>query len=140
VRIGILRESFTAPGISVSGMYRKIGDFDHAGSPQIADLPVMRFQGNEVVSLRATIGKRILMLGATAGIGYDRQHSRPTLFPPESLPPSPPQRRDVESSATTIFGNLSWTMLILHIVGEAGVQRADGESGIYGGLSIRLAL
>jgi hypothetical protein len=141
VRIGILRESFTAPGISVSAMYRKIGDFQHhVGEPEVDAGTIMSFTGNEVVSLRATIGKRLLMLGATAGIGYDKQHSRPTLFPAETLPPTPPERRDVESSATTIFGNLSWTMLILHMVGEGGVQRADGESALYGSLAIRLAL
>lgn len=141
VRVGILRESFTAPGISVSGMYRRIGDYQHdTGDFSVDSGTRMRFESNEAMILRATIGKRILMLGATAGIGYDKYNTQATLLPPETLPITPAIRSDLDTSATTLFGNLSWTMLILHIVGEGGVQRADGESALYGSLAIRLAL
>ena len=141
VRIGILRESFTAPGISVSGMYRQIGDYRHdVCQPELDGGTITRFDNNHGFNLRATVGKRILMLGATAGIGYDKYWTDATIIPPESLPQIPTFRGELDSSATTIFGNLSWTMLLLHIVGEGGVQRASGESAIYGSLAVRLSL
>jgi hypothetical protein len=141
VRVGILRESFTAPGIGVSAMYRKLGDFQHiVGQPEVDNGSTMTLENNRAINLRATVGKRILMLGATAGIGYDKFYSDATLVSAETLPPTPTLRDELETSATTIFANLSWTMLILHIVGEGGVQRADGESAPYGSLAIRLAL
>lgn len=138
-RLGILRESFTAPGISVSAMYRKIGDFDNLiDDPSIADdETVIRLENNRALSLRATVGKRILMLGATAGIGYDKYSSDMEL----GFAMTPPVSQEIDRSATTIFGNLSWTMLILNIVGEGGVQRIkDGDSAPYGSLAVRIAL
>jgi hypothetical protein len=141
VRVGILRESFTAPGISVSAMYRSIGDVTHiVGEPDVDAGTITSQHNNSAVNLRATVGKRILMLGAVVGVGYDKFYSDATFTPPETLPPTPVMVRHLETSATTLFGNLSWTMLILHIVGEGGVQRADGESALYGSLAIRLAL
>ena len=140
VRIGILRESFTAPGISVSGMYRSIGDYRHVvGEPQVNLGSTMAFTNNRALSLRATVGKRILMLGATAGIGYDKYDTDANLFLTDIVSGSGRISSELDASATTIFANLSWTMLILHIVGEGGVQRGDGESSIFGSLAIRLA-
>ncbi len=136
VRIGILRESFTAPGISVSAMYRSIGTYSHTvGEPGIDAGTIMILDNNLAVNLRATVGKRILMLGAVAGVGYDRFNSDAALVTPAGT-----LTQELETSATTFFGNLSWTMLILHIVGEGGVQRADGESAVYGSLALRLSL
>jgi hypothetical protein len=141
LRVGILRESFTAPGLSVSGMYRKIGDYGHDTDEFNVDFgPVTQFDNNRALSVRASVGKRILMLGATAGIGYDKYYTDAIFFPTQTPTRPPIVRREVETSATTIFGNVSWTMLILHIVGEGGVQRADGEGAVYGSLAIRLAL
>ncbi len=139
IRLGILRESFTAPGVSVSAMYRKIGDFDHMlDNPAIADDEVaLRLENNRALSVRATVGKRILMLGATAGIGYDKYSSDAELV----FAMTPGVSQEIDRSATTIFGNLSWTMLILNIVGEGGVQRIqDGDSAPYGSLAVRIAL
>lgn len=141
VRIGILRESFTAPGLSVSAMYRNIGDYAHVvGEPEVDAGTITRLENNQVLSLRATVGKRLLMLGATAGVGYDKYRADGMFIPAETIPPTPAMLDELETSATTIFGNLSWTMLLLHIVGEGGVQRASGESAIYGSLVVRLSL
>lgn len=137
VRIGILRESFTAPGIAVSGMYRSMGDLNHVvGQPELDAGTIMQLENNRALNLRATVGKRILMLGAVAGVGYDRFYSDATYVQPFA----PNITEELETSATTLFGSLSWTMLILHIVGEGGVQRADGESAVYGSLALRLSL
>ena len=136
LRLGILRESFTAPGVSVSGMYRKIGDVRHqVGEPERDAGTVLLLENNRAINLRATVGKRLLMLGAVAGIGYDRYSSDAQLF----VPFSAALERELTTSTTTLFANLSWSMLVVHIVGEAGVQRSD-EDAYYGSLAVRLAL
>jgi hypothetical protein len=135
IRVGILRESFTAPGIAVSAMYRGIGDVVHTmGQPELDNGSITTLENNSVLSLRGTVGKRILMLGAVAGVGYDRYSSdaRIAHF-------GPTVNREISSSTTTLFANLSWTMLILNIVGEGGVLRGD-ENTYFGSLAIRLAL
>lgn len=97
VRIGVLRESFTVPGISVSGMYRRLGN---VGFGNVCDAGIAAettepadgytFHRGECVgsgdfgqfsfglsnwSARAAISKRLLAIGAVAGIGYDEYRS-----------------------------------------------------------------
>ena len=136
VRVGILRESFTAPGIAVSAMYRSIGDVRFVtGEPEVDAGWITDMENSSAVSLRGTVGKRILMFGAVAGVGYDRYSSDVRI-----LSMTPTVTEDMTTSATTLFANLSWTMLILHIVGEGGIQRGDDDNAYYGSLAVRVAL
>ena len=141
-RVGILRESFTAPGIAVSAMYRSFGDIQQ-GEPGSNDQDVFfNSLNNSVLSLRGTVGKRLLMFGATAGVGYDKYSGDVNMSvrtAPGATTFGTVQADDYGESRTSFFGNLSWTMLILHIVGEFGVQRGEGNTH-FGSLAIRLAL
>jgi len=152
-RLGILNESFTVPGLSVSGSYRRVGDMVY-GDPAFADEDAyFAFTDASVLSLRAAVGKRLLMLGATAGVGWDRSSASVDMRVSnpgggiEQL-----QNEDLQTDRLTYFGNLSMTFVILHLVAEAGWQEG-GESfagalspelleqgSLYGGLSIRLTL
>lgn len=95
VRVGVLRESFTMPGASVSVMYHRLGTVawgelcparvrtSETGGPGWmlqqgqcgpADLGTMgefRFDLSSV-STRAAVSKHLLGLGLSAGVGYDR--------------------------------------------------------------------
>ncbi len=72
LRLGILRESFTAPGISVTAMYRRVGDVEF-GDPQLRGTEAwFAADGYTNLSVRGTIGKRLFGIGLTAGAGYDR--------------------------------------------------------------------
>ena len=139
VRIGILRESFTAPGLSITGMYRSIDDAQLGSTFGPADGPgtFFRLTDTKLWSARATVGKRIFMLGATAGIGWDRFKGSAEAQDALNFNVT---ADDFSNSRTTIFGNLSWTMLILNIVGEGGVQKGGPDDTLYGSLAIRLAL
>lgn len=139
VRLGILRESFTAPGVSLTGMYRKTGDVQMGSDVGPGDGPGTFFGIDDasVLSGRATIGKRLLMLGAVAGVGYDRYSGTATIRNQDQFDHT---TDDFTNSRTTAFANLSWTMLILHIVGEGGIQRGGEENAYYGSLAVRLAL
>ena len=85
-RVGLIRESFVMPGVSVSLMYRSLGDVSfgdvcEGSETQIADnryacatdgdFGEIKF-GLDNWSARAAVSKRLLGLGLTAGVGYDR--------------------------------------------------------------------
>lgn len=158
-RLGILRESFTAPGISVTGMYRRLSDLEYGDRSFADEDAYFEAAGMSVLSLRGVIGKRILVLGATAGVGYDKFKSdiafgvrNPALLGSNfNFAES-----DFSNDRTTAFGSLQWTLLILSIIGEVGYQSGGDafpvnqlpsgrtssaeKSSYYGSLAIRLAI
>ncbi|HUF51710.1 MAG TPA: hypothetical protein VMN60_12865 [Longimicrobiales bacterium] len=154
-RVGILRESFTAPGISLSGMYRRLDDVAY-GSETLSDRDAfLRVSNYDVASFRATVGKRLLGFGVTAGAGYDRYGAdiAATIRDPMVLEPNrllQLSERGVSSSRTSVFGNLSFTLLILNLAAEAGWQQGGDpmegatdmleKGALFGGIAIRIAI
>jgi hypothetical protein len=153
-RLGILRESFTAPGISLTGMYRHIGDIRYGNSEGCAldsCAPSYRLEDNSVLSGRAVVGKRLFVVGANVGVGYDRFSSQPSAQTGDIGFGSYPE---LKQDRFTAFGNQTWTMLLLNIVVEGGYQSGDdfdaplpdthddraGDNTYYGSVAIRLAL
>lgn len=150
-RVGVLRESFTAPGLSASAMYRSLPDVEF-GEPVPG--PYFENAGQSVLSVRGTVGKRILGLGLTAGVGYDRTNSdvRARFDEPGPIFPNPVDiaEQDLTFGRTSFFGNVSYTILILNMAAELGWQeRGDspaaahddtGKGGLFGGVAVRLAI
>lgn len=68
-RLGILRESFTLPGLSVSLSHRSIGLIQLNASDAGA-VPAAWVEPS-VTSMRATVGKDLMGVGLLAGIGRD---------------------------------------------------------------------
>src|SRR5690606_33623796 len=105
-RVGILRESFTAPGVSVSAMYRSLPDLAYAQDSTAS----FANDDQSVMTYRATVGKRILGVGLTGGIAHDRGSSRVSgvlvdhTWPLEYLIES----ADVSFNRTSFFGNVSY--------------------------------
>src|SRR5690606_3423386 len=58
-RVGIRRESYTAPGVSVSAMYRSLPDLAYAQDSTAS----FANDDQSVMTYRATVGKRILGVG-----------------------------------------------------------------------------
>ena len=154
-RVGILRESFTAPGVSVTGMYRSIGDLRY-NTTQGCELDACDatyiLTDNSVMSVRAVVGKRLFVLGANAGVGYDRFSGQPGVLVGSIGGGTYPE---LEQDRFTAFANIAWTMLLLNVVVEGGYQRGNGDfeaplpaqfesrtqkSTYYGTLALRLAL
>lgn len=147
-RLGVLRESFTLPGLAIAARYAGVG-------------PAVRgpLKGSEreraqvdlrATSLRATVGKELRALGFLAGAGWDRYRSDPVV----SLPGDPggglTGRRDTRDR-TVYFAGVSMTHLVLQLSGEVGWSpgREDGlpfmesgfdpaGAGIFGSLGFRL--
>ncbi|MEO5511775.1 MAG: hypothetical protein ABIV28_09270 [Longimicrobiales bacterium] len=158
-RVGLIRESFTAPGISVSGAYRKIGTVSYGDSLfQTADA-YFDIDDASAISIRGAISKRIPLvgLGFTVGAGYDRYDATaafgardPSFLSGGMIAIS---RQDLETDRVAYFANASWTLILVHFVGEIGVQQGLKDapssvignevlkkSGVFGGLAVRIAL
>lgn len=69
-RLGLLRESFTLPGVSLSGFYRSLGD-NGVGSLADGGPEETRFDA-AVSSLRVIAGKDLWGVGVSGGVGWDR--------------------------------------------------------------------
>jgi hypothetical protein len=159
VRLGLLRESFTAPGVSLSAMYRKVGNIEYGnvdtgllGGDEDAFFDMRDYQ---VISLRGVVGKRFVGLGVTAGVGYDRYRTDVLIRVRDPAPLAPNRIReifvgDLKTNRTSLFANASYTVLLLSFVAEAGWQlggSADpGESDMiekgtfFSGLALRIGI
>lgn len=154
-RVGLLRESFTAPGISVSAMYRRLGDATY-GSPTLTDRDAyFTLEDQHVTSLRGTVGKRVLGFGLTGGAAWDRYSSDVAGSVRDSDPVAgafelPFAEDELTQTRMSYFGNVSFTLLILNMAVELGWQEGgdaveDGSDllskrGVFGGLAVRLAI
>lgn len=121
VRVGVLRESFTVPGISVSLARRwhrsvKVGDAGDGDPGEIeAEL--------EVTSLRAVLGKNWFALGLMAGAGWDR-YAGEAAAAAGGLDDSGSAGVMLASERTVWFAGGWYNFLISQISAEIGL--ADG--------------
>ncbi|HUG39105.1 MAG TPA: hypothetical protein VMM12_01405 [Longimicrobiales bacterium] len=150
-RLGALRESFTLPGIALTGSYGRIARTAF-GDPSAATTDAF-FEGamsDLRVDLAAT--KRLGLVGVTGGVVYDRYASDLTAGFRESFG-GPQLRVDGTAVHTRWSGyvNAAWTLLIFHASAEAGWQEAPVPSGIpstvevdpvgwFGGISFRISI
>lgn len=180
-RLGVLRESFVTPGVSVSVMYRRLGEVafgDVCRGEEIREGEstfrcVETFSGSRGDagefsfdlngwSTRATVGKRLLGLGLTAGVGYDRFDSEigfGVRGPEDVLGAGTTvfvraEDLELESDRWSAFVDLSYTLLVGTLALEAGwLQGSDPIDGFpstsdfdprrgtwFGSLGLRIAL
>lgn len=147
-RVGITRESFTAPGISVSGMYRRITELRYGDTAMSRADALIQIDGHRVWNVRAAISKRLSLAALTGGIGYDHHSGAGFVRVAEAE-----GREDGFSIGRfNAFASGGATFLILTLAGELGWQQgadapgdlagADiaGKSGFFGSVAIRLAI
>lgn len=173
-RVGLLRESFVTPGVSVSLMYRSLGDVSFGdvcdGSEERIEANRSRCDGDgdfgeiqfglDNWSARAAVSKRVLGLGLTAGVGYDRFDTDADFAVRAPGPPSGEEqiyRFDqiaVDNDRWSAFIDASFTILVGSLVAELGwMQGADPIEGFpdtsdfdpregtfFGSLGARLSL
>jgi hypothetical protein len=141
-RIGILRESFNAPGVSLSAMYRSFGTLEYGDvmlgstASDFGNDAYFRMRDFRATSFRGVVGKRLVSLGFAGGVGYDRYHTDvlirvcdPSAFTIcntiEEI-----SDEELKTSRVSLFANASYTFLLATIVGELGWQTGgDLEPG-----------
>jgi hypothetical protein len=160
-RVGLIRESFVMPGVSVSVMYRNLGDAgfgkvcegtegpspsaptdpdrsactgEGEGEGEVGEIGEAEF-GLSNISTRAAISKRLLGLGLTAGVGYDKFDTDADFaFSTEGVPGTREIYRvrdvGVDNDRWSAFLNASFTVLVASLVAEAGWM--EGSDPIEG--------
>lgn len=139
-RIGILKQGLLMPGLSVSGMYRRMSTI---GFGDIATHPGAIASDLDNFSLRAVASKGLLILDLAVGAGYDRYSSDVDLSwkvscgtndcraanSGQPLALSSKIDGKLNTSAWNIFANAGMSLVFLNIVGELGYQKkSDGVS------------
>jgi hypothetical protein len=183
-RLGLLRESFTTPGVSVSLMYHRLGTVsygDVCAEPLLGGITEERDgytaqaggctgdgdPGEFAVDLsswstRGAVSKRLLGLGLTAGVGYDRLASDAAFGFRTRCPVETPAAEcfarfsglEVENGRWSGFLNGSLSVLMATLAAEVGWLQGDtaiegfpsasdfdpGDGTFFGSLGFRLAL
>ncbi len=149
LRIGIFREGFTMPGVSVSVARRFVGTVELTEG---AD-PVSVRVDPTVTAYRATVGKDLFAVEWLAGIGWEDYGGDASVRAPDGLGGSVTASGELPSSRRLYFASASMTFsIVLNVSVEAGW--ADGFSPVavydgaydptsgtpFGSLSLRLIL
>ena len=151
-RLGILRESFTLPGVSVSLSRRNVGAirYGEAGGPGGGSVEI----DPVVTSMRATVGKDLLSVGVMGGVGWDRYGGSATLLAStEDGSVVRATEPSFENRRTLFFLGASLNFLVLQLSAEAGwakgFEPVPGYRGtpfdparttVYGSLAFRLTI
>lgn len=115
-RVGLLRESFTLPGVAVSVSRRWLGQATYApGGASRRSVTV----DPSVTAVRATVGKDLLAFGVLAGAGWDRYRGTWAAAGDNGVSAGGPTT-PLSQDRMIWFGGLSKNFLILQISGEAG--------------------
>ncbi|MBW3571334.1 MAG: hypothetical protein KY467_09520 [Gemmatimonadetes bacterium] len=173
-RVGLIRESFVTPGVSVSLMYRSLGDVRFGEVCPGTEVPSGENRticstdgdfgeiefGLDNWSARAAASKRLLGLGLTAGVGYDRFDTSADFAVRAPGPPAGVEQvyrfNDVavDNDRWSAFLNASFTLLIGSVVGEVGWMQGSNpitgfpstsdfdprDGTFFGSLGARLSL
>lgn len=130
LRLGLLRESFTLPGVSVTGVWGRSGAVAY-GDP--AGPTPGGFARGPVSDLGATlaVSRRISALRLTGGFAAHRYASQARVGYPSA---GAGARTEAAGRLTTTrrswFANVAWTSLIFHFSGEAGWQGTSSPEGL----------
>ena len=136
-RIGILQQGLLIPGVSISGMYRTMGEvtFGDLDNPE----PAAFSSDLSAISLRAGVSKGVAMFDLAAGLGYDIYTSDAQLnwsldydcsaatcgtAQTITLEPQDPVAGELQTAAWNVHANVGVSLLLLNIVGEVGYQKA----------------
>jgi hypothetical protein len=117
-RFGLLRESFTLPGVSVSLSRRMLGEVSYgsAEGPGGGEVTV----DPTVTSIRATVGKDLLAVGVLVGMGWDRYSGSADLVAATQGAPVTIRDGSFKSSRSLIFAGAAMNFLVLQLSAEAG--------------------
>jgi hypothetical protein len=152
-RIGILRESFTAPGISLSAEYQWTGRIQYGSVTGGSDAQFG--MDLSISSFRAGLSKSFVAIALAFTLGWDRYQSDVDLLITDSaggpVPIIPAESRaSLTSNRWSAFVDVSYIVLFLNIVAELGWQQnatlttsSGGEltsGNFFGSIGIRASL
>lgn len=128
-RLGLVRESFVLPGVSLSATRRWSGDV-RAGSLEGGG-PAEVATDLTVSSLRATAGKNWFVIGVLAGAGWDRYEGDALLSLDTGRPEQASAQGRIRSDRLLYFAAAWFNFLISQLSVEAGL--AEGVDDPFSG-------
>ena len=122
VRVGLLRESFTLPGVTLSAAHHRMGSVRFGsileGDPARVDLDPRS------TSLRLVVEKDVLVAGFAGGVGWERVHGPVTVRAAEGEEGDGGQGEAavdrLRSSRPVAFAGANLTFLVLRLSAEVG--------------------
>jgi hypothetical protein len=130
-RIGVVRESFSLPGITLSAMHRRSGALDYRSVTQASAGVTV---APRVTSFRAVVGKDLMELGVSGGIQRDRIRGDATVHATAAGDPgggSGTGRGSLPVDRTTWFVGVNRTWVVSQVALELGWSPApDSPRGI----------
>lgn len=123
VRLGIVRESFTLPGFSLSAVHRRFGEvrLSRADAP-VGGVRELDFDLSQT-SLRATVSKDFLPVGLLAGAGWDRYTGEAGVrvaMGGGGGGGAGGRSDDVADDRFLVYGGASLTFLVVQLSAEGG--------------------
>lgn len=150
-RLGILRETFTLPGITVSASRRLLGVV-RMGSVPLGD-PTEIEVDPSVASYRLVVGKDLFAVGLMVGVGWDVYTTDARIRVADQLAGSVTIVAPLKASRPLFFGGASLNFLVLQLSAEFGWAKGftapSGYSGadfdptrgtVFGSLAARLTI
>lgn len=131
VRIGILRESFTLPGASLTVVRRSGASFSATGDEGSLDADVT------TTSIRAVVGKDLLGLSLHGGAGWDASSADGILeVAPAGSGPVSVEFADEDDTRFVVFGGIARTFLVTSL----GLDVGWSDRIAVASLSVRLTI
>lgn len=153
LRAGIFRESFTLPGISLTGTYRSVGRVAYQSENAPDDIAWSA--DLSALGARAIASKQMFGLGLAAGAGVDRISGDVQILRPFHSGGLNVHIDNLQQDRLLAFGSLMYTRVVLHGVVEVGWQDAHdgdipymfpesqnegGDGGFFGSFALRLSI
>lgn len=135
-RVGIFREGFTVPGVSVSVARHFPGPVTYGPSAAALGDNSRVLVDVAVTSWRATVGKDLYAVEFLAGVGIDDHSGNATLRMPQGLGPVTEVAGDVAGTRWVYFGSAARTFsIVLTLAIEAGwvggFDATTAPTGVY---------
>ena len=147
-RVGLVRESFTLPGVTFSASRRFVGGVG-LGDTALGDRTSVDVEPS-VTSLRLTVGKDLFGVGVLVGWGRDSGDADATLAVADAGGSVSRASGSVDATRNLYFGGLAMNFLLLQLsleggwaggygdVASAGASAFDPTGGSpFGSLSVR---
>ncbi len=124
-RVGVFRESFSLPGVTLSAVHRRSGSLDYAPSP---GAPASVSVEPRVTSFRGVVGKDLMEVGISGGVQWDRIRGEAGVQPRPGGTAGPWTRRSLPVDRTTWFLGVNRTWVVSQAALELGWSPGPGSA------------
>ena len=133
-RVGVIRESFSLPGVTLVAMHRRVGSLTHQGLTRRVVLDGAEVQAGydvelapRVTSLRAVAGKDLWEVGVSGGVQWDRIRgdvriplTELSASPAGTPVPGSGERIGMPVDRATWFVGINRTWVVTQVTAELG--------------------